>query len=141
MALMLKAAEGSSLAKNRKLNPYKRITKGNIVNVTVDGAAVEAIVDNAGKYTYLNVGGVDYYVSEALVEGAAYGTEEFVAPVKAEKKPKKAKKAAEGEAEAVMGEGDDGDPDAPADEGDAAEVTPKVRRRKAAAEQGSEASA
>ena len=52
-----------------RLNPYKRLTKGTTVNVTVDGVALEAVVDNAGKYSYLNVGGVDYYVTAKLEEG------------------------------------------------------------------------
>ena len=65
---------GGGLDKPRKLNPYKRITKGVEKVITVDGESVTAITDNAGKYSYLNVGGVDYYVSDALVEGGEYTT-------------------------------------------------------------------
>lgn len=65
---------GGDLAKDARLNPYKRITKGTEVTVKVDGEEVVAIVDMAGKYTYLNVGGVDYYVTVVLTEGTEYET-------------------------------------------------------------------
>jgi len=82
---------GGSLTKAARLNPYKRITKGTTINIGVDNIAVEAIVDTAGKYTYLNVAGVDYYVTGALVDGQGYACSEFVQEPpkpKAEAKPK-----------------------------------------------------
>ena len=78
---------GGTLAKPRKLNPYKRITRGVEKNIVVDEQEVVAITDNVGKYTYLNVAGVDYYVSDPLEEGGAYETADIVAapkPPKAE---------------------------------------------------------
>lgn len=72
--------------KPRKLNPYKRISKGVEKVITVDGEAVTAITDTAGKYSYLNVGGVDYYVSDALVEGGEYTTADVEPKPKAEPK-------------------------------------------------------
>lgn len=88
---------GGDLAKDARLNPYKRITKGTEVTVKVDGEELVAIVDTAGKYTYLNVGGVDYYVTGALTEGTEYETCTW------EPAQKKVKAAAEGEGE---GEGE-----------------------------------
>ena len=75
-------------AKPRKLNPYKRITKGNEILVSVDGQDVLAMVDNAGTYTYLTVNGVEYYVSAALESSAAYTVEDVQPKPKAEPKPK-----------------------------------------------------
>lgn len=88
---------GGNLAKARKLNPYKRIQKGVEKDIKVNGEDVKAITDNAGKYTYLTVGGVDYYISDNVEAGAEFTTEEIVAKPKAEPKAKKAK-AEDGEA-------------------------------------------
>ena len=79
---------GGNLAKARKLNPYKRITKGVEKNITVDGAEVVAITDNAGKYSYLAIDGVDYYVSDALEAGGEYATSDIVAQPKPVAVPK-----------------------------------------------------
>lgn len=92
---------GGDLVKDARLNPYKRITKGTEVTVKVDGEEVVAIVDTAEKYTYLNVGGVDYYVTGKLTEGTEYETCTW------EPAPKKVKAAAEGV------EGGDGEAAAP----------------------------
>lgn len=64
--------------KQCRLNPYKRITKGTPLLVTIDGVEKEVIQDTAGKYTYLNVGGVDYYITGVLTDGASYETSEWV---------------------------------------------------------------
>jgi len=66
---------GESLPKPRLLNPFKRIKIGNEVNVKVNGQDVVAIVDRPGVYTYLNVDGVDCYVTGALTEGAVFTTQ------------------------------------------------------------------
>lgn len=76
-----------------RLNPFKRITKGTEVNVVVNGEPVVAVVDTAGKYSYLNVGGVDYYVSAALAEGDEFAVEAW------EPKPSKPKAEAGAEVE------------------------------------------
>jgi hypothetical protein len=79
--------------KTVRLNPYKRLARGTEVTVTVDGEELIAVVDNAGKYSYLNVGGVDCYVNAALEDGDECSTTEVVpapAPVQdGEGKPKK----------------------------------------------------
>lgn len=90
MALFL---NGGGLEKARKLNPYKRISRGVEVNVVVNGDEVVAVRDNAGKYTYLNVGGVDYYVSAGLEAGTQYTTEEVVPKTAEEKAAERAAKA------------------------------------------------
>jgi hypothetical protein len=89
---LIPVAEGE---KPLRLNPFKRITKGTEVNVVVNGEIVTAVVDTAGKYSYLNVGGVDYYVSAGLVEGQEFTVEAW------EPKPSKpkAEDGAEGEGE------------------------------------------
>lgn len=79
---------GGTLVKPARLNPYKRITKGTTIQVTVNGTPTEAIIDNAGKYTYLNVKGVDYYVTGALAAGSAYESSEFVQEPPKPKAPK-----------------------------------------------------
>lgn len=66
---------GDSLPKPRLLNPFRRIKIGNEVNVRVNDQEVVAIVDRPGVYTYLNVDGVDYYVTGALTEGAEFTTQ------------------------------------------------------------------
>lgn len=84
--------------KEARLNPYKRITRGTEVKVTVDGAELVAVVDKAEKYSYLNVGGVDYYVTAKLEEGGAYETATWVptAPkAKAKAEPVEGEAAAE----------------------------------------------
>lgn len=69
-----------------RLNPYKRITKGTTLTVTIDGTEKEVIQDAAGKYTYLNVNGVDYYITGILEAGGSYESTEWVpAPPKAKK--------------------------------------------------------
>ena len=75
--------------KNVRLNPYKRITRGTEVVCFVDGEENTAVVDNAGKYTYLNVRGVDCYLTGVLTEGGVYDVAEWVptAP-KAKAEPK-----------------------------------------------------
>src|SRR5215471_7223579 len=62
-------------SKDLRLNPYKRISVGKECTVTVDGEPSVAIVDRAGKYSYINVGGTDYYVSGALTDGLEFTTE------------------------------------------------------------------
>jgi hypothetical protein len=75
--------------KECRLNPYKRITKGTTILIDVDGEQTEAIVDTAGKYTYLNVLGVDYYVTGALAEGEGYTAMEWIpSPPKPKAEPK-----------------------------------------------------
>jgi len=90
---------GGSIDKVVRLNPYKRITKGRAVQCIVNGAPNEVMVDNAGKYTYLNVDGVDYYITGVLEEGVEYTSEEYT-PVNKAAKPE----AAEGEAAAEGGD-------------------------------------
>lgn len=70
---------GGDLEKARKLNPYKRITKGTAVKIKVKGTELEAMIDTAGKYSYLNVDGVDYYVSAKLNAGQSYDVEDIKA--------------------------------------------------------------
>ena len=82
---------GGGLTKPARLNPYKRITKGTTIKIGVDGLEVEAIIDTAGKYTYLNVKGVDYYVTGALMDGEGYESSEFVQEPPKAKEPKAAK--------------------------------------------------
>lgn len=65
---------GGDLTKERLLNPYKRIKLGTEVNVKVDDVDVVAIVDPKQQYTYLNVEGVDCYITGVLTEGTEYGT-------------------------------------------------------------------
>ena len=84
---------GESLPKSRLLNPFKRIKIGNEVNVKVNGQDVVAIVDRPGAYTYLNVDGVDYYVTGALAEGAEFTAQPWV--------PKEPAKKVKAEAEAA----------------------------------------
>lgn len=75
-----------SADKSVRLNPYKRITKGTTLTVTIDGTEKEVIQDTAGKYTYLNVNGTDYYITGTLEAGASYESTEWVpAPPKAKK--------------------------------------------------------
>jgi hypothetical protein len=76
---------GGSITKVIRLNPYKRITKGRAVQCIVNGAPNEVMVDNAGKYTYLNVNGVDYYITGVLEEGVEYTSEEYTPTNKAAK--------------------------------------------------------
>ncbi len=98
-----------------RLNPYKRLTRGTEVAVTVDSEEVVAVVDNAGKYSYLNVDGVDYYVNAALNDGDECSTTEVVpAPAPAqggEAKPKKRGRKPKAKPEEVV----DADADADAD--------------------------
>lgn len=129
---MAKQLIGGGLDKPRKLNPYKRITKGVEKAVKVDGVVVLAITDNAGKYTYLTIDGVDYYISADIVAGAEFTTEEIVAKPKAEPKPRKAKKAKEAVAEG--GEAGEGGEDGEGSE-EVAPVQASGRRRKPAAEE------
>jgi hypothetical protein len=91
---------GGNLAKARKLNPYKRIQKGVEKDIKVNGEDVKAITDTAGKYSYLTIGGVDYYISDNIEAGAEFTTEDIVAKPKAEPKAKKeqAEGGEEGEA-------------------------------------------
>jgi hypothetical protein len=81
-----------------RVNAYKRITKGNVIAVTLDGDAVEAIVDAKGKYTYLAVRGVDSYVAAALVDGGVYVTSEVGVTAKKPRKAKPAPAESEGQA-------------------------------------------
>lgn len=67
--------------KQARLNPYKRITKGTTLIVTVDGVEKEVIQDLKAKYTYLNVNGTDYYITGTLTEGESYETSEWVPAV------------------------------------------------------------
>jgi len=82
---------GGSLTKAARLNPYKRITKGTTITIGIDDVTTEAIIDTAGKYTYLNVKGVDYYVTGALVDGEGYASSEFVQEPPKAKEPKAVK--------------------------------------------------
>jgi hypothetical protein len=87
--LKLIIAEG----KEARLNPYKRITRGTELNVTVDGVEKVAMLDSKGKYTYLEVGGTDYYITGALEDGGVYETASWEP-----KAPKAKAEVAEGEA-------------------------------------------
>lgn len=97
---------GTDITKVVRLNPYKRITRGTEVECIVNGEPNKVMVDNAGKYTYLNVDGTDYYVTGVLAAGGEYTSEEYTPTNKAAKpaaegeeatgepKPKRSKKAA-----------------------------------------------
>ncbi len=77
---------GGGLEKERILSEYKRIKTGTEVNVKVNDVDTVAIVDRAGKYTYLNIDGVDLSFTGAAVEGAEYSTAPWTSKkVKAEK--------------------------------------------------------
>lgn len=121
---------GETLEKARRLNPYKRLGKGTEVTVTVDGEGLVAVIDAAYKYTYLNVGGVDYYVSAALIDGAAYTTEIVEVAGKKAKKVKAAEAEGdpEGGNEAVtyepLGEGTEGSGE------EVSEPTPEAPQRR-----------
>jgi len=78
---------GGGLEKDRILSEYKRIKTGTEVNVKVNDVDTVAIVDRAGKYTYLNINGVDLSFTGAAVEGAEYST----APWTSKCDPKKIK--------------------------------------------------
>lgn len=78
---------GGNLTKEWLLSEYKRIKTGTEVNVKVNDVDTIAIVDRAGKYTYLNIDGVDLSFTGAAVEGAEYRT----APWTPKVAPKKVK--------------------------------------------------
>lgn len=91
---------GGNLESPVRANPYKRITRGNEIDIKLDGEEVEAIVDNAGKYTYLNVCGVDCYVNAALEQDGEYTSAPW-APATKKAKTSKVKEVIAEAAEAV----------------------------------------
>lgn len=72
---------GGNLTKEWLLSEYKRIKTGTEVNVKVNDVDTVAIVDRAGKYTYLNIDGVDLSFTGAAVEGAEYRTAPWMSKV------------------------------------------------------------
>lgn len=76
---------GGNLTKEWLLSEYKRIKTGTEVNVKVNDVDTVAIVDRAGKYTYLNIDGVDLSFTGAAVEGAEYLTAPWTPKVAAKK--------------------------------------------------------
>ena len=84
-----------------RLNPYKTITGGTVITVSVDDVITEARVPGKGTYTYLTVGGVEYYVSAILADGGDYTTEDVVVPPKVAKDPSAPKRTRKAKAVAV----------------------------------------
>jgi hypothetical protein len=66
--MMLKLS-GGNLTKPVRLNPYKRAKLGTEHDILVNGQEVKALIPPKGKYTYLTVDGVEYYVSAELAAG------------------------------------------------------------------------
>ena len=94
---MLKLS-GGNLAKPVRLNPYKRAKLGTEHAVKVNGEDVSALVPPKGKYTYLTVNGVEYYVSAELAADNEYTAAVEEPKPAAEKKPKAEKAEGEGKA-------------------------------------------
>lgn len=116
-------------AKPARLNPWKRIKTGKEVVVTVDGVENTAINDNAEKYGYINVEGVDYYVTGALIEGTAYTV--VTVDVEAEKAEKAARAEATKAERAAAREAKKAEEAAKAAEGGEAAAPARTRGRKA----------
>jgi hypothetical protein len=77
-----------------RLNPYKRAKLGTEVTLNVNGAEVVGLIPPKGKYTYLTLDEVEYYVSGELVSGVEYTTEAYE-PKAAKAKAEPAEAAAE----------------------------------------------
>lgn len=86
--------------KLRRLKPTKRLGKGDIVNVLIDGVPTEGVMDKSHTHTFINVRDVEYYVSTALVEGTEYISCE-IDPGEEAKKREEAREAKRQENEAA----------------------------------------
>ena len=68
-----------------RLLPTPRNKSGRVINITLNGEAVEAVVNRTEKYTYFKFQDLDYSVTGVLPDGGEYNVVEYV---KAEKPAK-----------------------------------------------------